>query len=136
MHWVCQAASVAGSAHESRGTASNDAFSTAVVGGTAIIAVADGAGSAIQATVGATLAVQTAISHLTAALGDAGRLGATEVNSAVELARTSVIKYAEEFELASADLACTLLLCVANEHEVIAAQIGDGAIVALRVNVQ
>ena len=97
-------------------------------------AVADGAGSAILAEVGASLAAQAAV----AAVRDASADGQTQVSEedwpsilagALEAARAAVESEADRREVPSRDLACTLIVLVAMPKIAAAAHIGDGAAV-------
>ena len=131
--WVCLAASVEGSSHQSRGTDSNDAFATVVAGSTAIIAVADGAGSAAQSTIGANVAVDAAVAALQEhgfASHEPNLTHEEHLRAAILSARAAVLARATELEADPRELACTLLLCVATNEGIFAAQVGDGAIVA------
>ncbi|MDA1174912.1 MAG: PP2C family serine/threonine-protein phosphatase [Chloroflexi bacterium] len=133
IEWLVRGGSVAGSAHDSRGVGSNDAFLTSVDGPTAIVAVADGAGSAAHSTLGATTAVAAAVEALRGGGSGYGDYSPAArdvaLRNAVESARAAVLDAAASLCVEPSELACTLLLCVVRDGEVGAAQVGDGAIV-------
>ncbi len=90
--------------------------------------MADGAGSAPAAELGAQLAVESAIAALACDLPATAPELATR--QALSAARDAAITAARERELALSDLACTLLVAIAAPNCLTCAQIGDGAAVA------
>ncbi|MCS6776811.1 MAG: PP2C family serine/threonine-protein phosphatase [Chloroherpetonaceae bacterium] len=133
--WRVAAASVCGTAHERAGMPCQDACGWRLLpGGVLLAAVADGAGSATLAEVGAQIAVQTALSALTQAARTYS--GALSVAATEEWIRRSVMATREAVQTEAAvqatperEFACTLIALVATPRFVIAAQIGDGATV-------
>lgn len=117
MIWRCVGASVVGAGHIARSEGGHDAHRLEVLdGGTVIVAVADGAGSAPRAADGSAIAVDAAID----VLSDAPR----DVLAALAVARRSL-----EDDL---DAQATTLLVVSlmADGRLTCAQVGDGAIVA------
>lgn len=101
--------------------------------GVAVIAVADGAGSAVKSDVGAQRAVNAAVNVVkeTTANKDANNLDLSEVARAVILsARAALEETASELQCRLRDLACTLIVVVMRHDNVSVAHIGDGAVVA------
>ncbi|MGL5083823.1 MAG: PP2C family serine/threonine-protein phosphatase [Microcoleaceae cyanobacterium] len=150
-HWQVVAASVTGKSHEKQSLPCQDAHGyQALQDGVLVIAVADGAGSAQLSDFGAQIAVKTAVETVVATLAETmGKAvvetrveGKTEpipvalddlwlelLMNAVNAARTAVEREAETQGVESRALATTLILTVATPAGVIAAQIGDGAVV-------
>jgi Protein phosphatase 2C len=62
--WSVLAGSTSGAAHDRAGVSSQDAFAVEEIGGTLVVAVADGAGSAAFAATGAALVVSLAVREL------------------------------------------------------------------------
>jgi hypothetical protein len=105
-------------------------------GGTLVAAVADGAGTAALAEVGAEVAVKIAVETLKKRLGkDCCLADAPEesweplLQEAMRAALDAVECEAASRGAPARDLACTLSLAVARPAMVAAAQIGDGAVV-------
>ena len=121
--WRVLGASVEGSGHIARGAGCDDAHRVLVFpdGGIAI-AVADGAGSAPHAELGAQLAVDAALTCLEGGGNPAAALVAARL--ALEAAASASDP---PFELGA--LATTLLVVCARDRRVATAQIGDGAVV-------
>lgn len=117
MAWRVRAASVVGSGHLSRGRGCDDANAVEELpDGRLAIAVADGAGSALAADIGADLAVDAAM----ACLRGGGNAAAAMVAARLTL---------EAAPGPIADLATTLLVAVAGGGRIETAQVGDGAVV-------
>lgn len=115
------AAATRGPSHAARGEPCQDAFAwTRLPGGGVALALADGAGSAAHAEVGARAAVDAAV----AAGPDAAR--------AVAAARAAVLERAQEMGVPPRALACTLLAVVWVGATVAVAHVGDGAVVGRR----
>jgi len=96
----------------------------------AIAAVSDGAGSAELAHLGASIAAETAVETLRAKLPQRP-LVLSDVEDAFRAARAALEMDAEERARPVRDYACTLLVVVADEHQTLVGQIGDGAIVGM-----
>lgn len=143
--WRVAAASVCGTSHEKSGQPCQDAQGWALQSdGTLVIAVADGAGSAAFAEVGAAVAVRTAVEFLSARLtsdeaGSGGPAGEDTslkalLTDAVRAARAAVEAEAVSRNTTARELASTFLLVLARPGCLAAAQIGDGAVVVADVN--
>jgi len=138
--WQVVGTSVRGTSHEKTGLPCQDAFAwERTPHGILIAAVADGAGTAALADVGATLAARTAVSTLRAAAsGDTGGLldafpeeppWESLLRHAVQAALAAVEAEAASRQTKLRDLASTLIVVAATPDLVAAAQIGDGAAV-------
>jgi hypothetical protein len=129
--WRFVTGQATGSAHEKLRVPCQDRFACIALQEQAafIAAVADGAGSASLAHIGAELAVEaiTAISQLGVRAGrdDHDRV----LRDGATLARTRIIEEAAARGVAARELACTLLAVVATPASGAALQIGDGVIV-------
>lgn len=133
-NWKIIAASVAGTAHVRRDTACQDAFAYRVFdttyGEVLIVAVADGAGSAKFAELGARNVCDFFVSGVSALFENGGKIS--------DLNQTFYFEFLKAFSNALSandnntdlnDYACTFLAVAACENETIFCQIGDGAIV-------
>lgn len=135
--WRVSHASVVGLSHARSGAVCQDAVGVRLLGNSTLVAaVADGAGSARHADVGAQLAVR----HAIARFSEAGALPPWNAARArwEEFFRSIVRGIREELDAESAsrgvpsrELATTLLLVVARPSGLAAAQIGDGAVVVM-----
>jgi serine/threonine protein phosphatase PrpC len=133
--WRYIAASVRGSSHEKTDKPCQDAhYLERPSPDILVAAVADGAGSASFAEIGATIAARTAVKSL------CERITAPEVTDIVESIREALIKAIEDSRFAvgaeatlrgvdERELASTLLLAIAKPSFLAAVQIGDGGIV-------
>jgi hypothetical protein len=129
--WRVAAASVQGAAHVRAGTPCQDAHRwSALRGGWLVAAVADGAGSAPLAETGARIAADTVVDRVRDALAaDGGADLAAVLESAFRAALEAVRAEAEGRGVDPSDLATTLAAAVATPARVVAAQVGDGAVV-------
>jgi hypothetical protein len=127
--WRVLAASVTGRSHAAVDRGNEDAVQTArLAGGTLVLALADGAGSAGRAGEGARLAVGTAVEVLA---GELHREGLEALlRTALREVRRAMAGRARELRVRPRDFACTLLLAVARGDDVAVLQLGDGAVVA------
>lgn len=133
--WQVAAAQKRGSRHEASGANCEDAYYVVQpVPGLLVIAIADGAGSAKFAEIGANVAVQHGAAHVCAGwelvgdtLGDSIILRLLE--EAMSSARSAVQAEAATREVEFQELASTMILVIAHQEFVAAAQIGDGAVV-------
>ncbi len=133
--WRVIGASVQGVSHIKSGQPCQDAHAWAVLpDGTLIAVVADGAGSAALAEVGAQLAAKTAVNCLRRELIE----NALPVNEAawrvllfegLKAARQRLEDEAQERGCALRDLAATLIVAVATAELAATAHVGDGAAV-------
>jgi len=147
--WRWAAASIAGTSHRAAGTDCQDAHAAAVRSdGVLVAAVADGAGSAPHSARGAAVAAAAAVGTL---LRDGGPAGggsegtraadrdvearrardAERLAAALQAARAAVQVLADAEGWPVRDLACTLSCAIVRPEGVLAAQIGDGLIVAV-----
>ena len=133
--WKVMAVSIAGTSHATRGLSCQDASYCVVLNGSVVVgAVADGAGSARRGADGAQIAVRAAVEtvahsvmHLTTSASDEqwSRL----LLSAMYVARGRIEAEASVHNEPARELATTLLVFAAIPDLMVAAQIGDGAIV-------
>ena len=129
--WRYAAGQATGSAHEKTGKPCQDRFvCTTVEAHTTLIAVvADGAGTAEHAHVGAEIAVNT-VSSIAQLGARAGRRDYPEIlREGATLARQRLVETAADRNLPPRDLACTLLAVILAPTGGGALQIGDGVIV-------
>lgn len=99
-----------------------------------LAAVADGAGTASLAEVGAELAVRGALERLaqqaSKLAGQANETAARNLlRDALSVAKESLLVEADKRKIAVRELATTLILVLATPEQVAAAQVGDGAVV-------
>ena len=128
-------ASVRGTSHVRNETACQDAHRwTHLADGTLIAAVADGAGSARYGEIGATVASRTCVEAIVAARAIATApwsdgVWRTTIIDSIKACTAAVQAEAHARRVTVRDLATTLLIVVATNDAVYAAQIGDGAVV-------
>ncbi|VTR93756.1 serine threonine phosphoprotein phosphatase : Serine/threonine protein phosphatase OS=Myxococcus stipitatus (strain DSM 14675 / JCM 12634 / Mx s8) GN=MYSTI_02389 PE=4 SV=1: PP2C_2 [Gemmata massiliana] len=134
--WRTLAESSTGTSHLARSVPCQDAHRLGTiesVGGTVlIVAVADGAGSAKFAEVGATVACNTLLAETRADLLAGTSVAQISRDALVKwmlTARAEIVRQAEERQVRLRELACTAILAVIGENSAAFAQIGDGAIV-------
>jgi hypothetical protein len=134
--WRVVGVSLRGSSHVKTGHPCQDFHATARLPcGTLVAAIADGAGAAAFAEVGAELAVKTAMETLSRHLEKDSLVGAGAeswrglLREAMHSALAAVKREAEARGAPVRDLACTLSVAVARPGMVAAAQIGDGSVV-------
>ena len=131
--WRVVGASVQGLSHLRSGKPCQDDHRWLVSSDVAIVAVADGAGSAEMSEIGSEVAVDHAVTATNEWLAARGNLDPSALKSAVQygigVARAAVLAEAGGREVAPGGLATTLLLLVATPTAIAAAQVGDGAIV-------
>jgi hypothetical protein len=96
-----------------------------------IIAVSDGAGSAINSSIGSKTTCETIVNLITQSLEKDQDTAITEGNASqwVQTARDEINLIAEKEGLEAREYACTLLCAVISNNEALFFQIGDGAIV-------
>lgn len=143
-HWRVAAATAAGSSHARDNTPNQDAVDYRLVkvgsGQVVVAAVADGAGSAPRSDEGSRIAVSAAIASMVdginrrpaAILGK--HLATSLVRDAIKRAKNAVVRYGKQRGVPARELACTLLVAVAGERLVTAAQVGDGAVIAFNLD--
>ena len=133
IRWQVVAASVMGTSHEKRSQPCQDAHQWRLLpNGILAAAVADGAGSATLAEVGAKIAVESAVETICRQqemLPQSDDEWHVFLTATLQVARAAVEAEAAVREVASRDLACTLIAVVATPELIAVAQIGDGAAV-------
>lgn len=133
--WLAVGTSVIGTSHMARQGVCDDAhFGAALDDGTLLLAVADGAGSAVRSAAGALRAVQSAVAYLANRLASARPGHASDweelLRETLAATQKQVAALADETDGARLrDFATTLLLAAANTDHVATLQVGDGAIV-------
>ena len=133
-NWKIIAASLPGTAHVRRGAACQDAFAFRVfeknAGEILTIAVADGAGSAKFAEIGARTVCDFFVSGVAALLENSGKVSDLNEEFFFEFLKALTAALTASGENADLDdYACTFLAVAASATETVFAQIGDGAIV-------
>lgn len=133
--WRTVAASKRGSRHEASGSGCEDSYQVVQPApGVLAIAVADGAGSAKLAEVGASIVTEHGVAQVCASLEQAGDAPDDStlqwiLEEAMAAALTAVQAEAATREVDYRDLASTMILVIAHREFIAAAQIGDGATV-------
>ncbi len=131
MSWSVLGDSMIGTSHRMRSTPCQDAFKIRAFGPSAewlVVAVADGAGSASHAEVGATITCEELVRRVETLEPDAlfTRDGIIGLFTGV---RSELIAVADTRGIRPRDLACTALLAIVGPESATFAQLGDGAIV-------
>jgi hypothetical protein len=138
--WEVVAASVRGLSHERRGQPCQDAhFWKVLPSGVLVVAVADGAGSASMAEIGAGTAARAVVEAIAAEAPDADSSEADAwwqalIAGVLKTARTAVEAEAASLQACPRDLASTLIALVATPSIVVAGQVGDGAAVVCDID--
>ncbi|SRR5579871_508870 len=134
--WRHVAASVIGASHQRLGGVCQDANACIVVsnplhGDVLLAVVADGAGSATQAEVGASMACQSITESAARFLAcrRLGRITRTTVENWIRAFQQGVSSTASASSLKPRDYACTLLAALVGQNQAVFFQIGDGSIV-------
>lgn len=134
--WRVVAASVRGTSHIKSDLPCQDALRWQTArGGWLLAALADGAGSAALAEVGAGIAADRGIEALKAQVKSKSHAAADEewragLVAALTSARAAVLAAAQERKVEARELASTLTLLAVSPGIAVAAQIGDGAALA------
>jgi hypothetical protein len=133
--WRVVGASVQGTSHLKRDVPCQDAHAyRCLAGGVALLAVADGAGSAERSHQGAQWAVDRAIAGLEAALEQALPQDETAWESLLvdvfRQARDAILQHATAGELPPRIFATTLTCAVLADGWLVTGQVGDGVVVA------
>lgn len=141
--WLLVGASLRGKQHAHEAKFREDAFAIASSSGWNIAAVADGAGSATLARVGAPIATRTCVASLTRRLAGLDNIGSAAwtsepiqnaIESAIRDAQDELAREANRRQVALRELSTTLLVAIhqatAASQRVFAAQVGDGLIAA------
>jgi Protein phosphatase 2C len=133
-NWQVVAASVMGTSHEKRSQPCQDDHCWCLLpNGVLVAAIADGAGSAALAEVGAKIAVETVVGTIyrqQKLWPQNDSEWQVFLTAALIAARVAVETEASVREVPARDLACTLIAVVATPELIAVAQIGDGAAVA------
>jgi hypothetical protein len=137
--WRVLGASVAGSGHRQRGQPCQDAHAhTVTPGGTLVLAVADGASSALHAGLGAETVVRAVCSRARELLGDTRpdllARGPRLPRDLLQYAREELERTARGLGCALPELAATLLVVLAQGEQTAWAHVGDGGGVAWGVD--
>lgn len=128
--WRVIGASVQGVSHAKAGASCQDAHAwTLLPDRTLLAAVADGAGSAALAEVGAQLAVETTLACLQRAWPAQEQEWQPFFTTALQAARQRLEQEAEVRECGLRDLAATLIVVAVTDEWAICAHVGDGAAV-------
>lgn len=128
--WRFAAARTAGTSHLRANLPCQDRFACAALpGGSLVLAVADGAGSAAMAEQGAEIAVNTIINYLKRFLEDGRSDFVMMLREAATMAREAIIAESDRTGLELRSYASTLLSLVLTPGGGGALQIGDGVIV-------
>ncbi len=142
--WRIAAATAVGSSHLRDNVGNQDAVAHRSVeignGPVVVMAVADGAGSASRSHEGSGIAVATAVDTIVdgiekrpaAALLE--HLAASLVRNAVKQAKNQVVRHARRQSIEPRELASTLIVAIASDRLVTAAQVGDGAVIAFNID--
>lgn len=134
--WIVVQAAACGTSHLERHIPCQDAFASWQGSGWVVAAVADGAGSASHSELGARSCVDYVVRALGERVAEAveSAVGPTHLTDAVEgvveMARSDLADKATREGVPIDQLACTLVIVVANEAEGFIAHIGDGTAVA------
>ena len=134
--WQVIGAAVQGLSHQKQGLPCQDALQYGCLpGGILLVALADGAGSAVHAELGAQAVVQASLDWLHTRLENERPTECCEwvevIWAAFQNARTALEQLAEENGEPIRSFATTLTCLVATPEQLIVGQLGDGAVVAV-----
>ena len=134
--WQVIGAAVQGLSHQKQGLPCQDALMYGCLpGGILLVALADGAGSAVHAELGAQAAVQASLDWLHTRLENERPTECCEwvevIWAAFQNARTALERLADENGEPIRSFATTLTCLVATPEQLIIGQLGDGAVVAV-----
>lgn len=134
--WKCVGVSVTGTSHIKKQMPCQDShLFRELPGGVLIIAVADGAGSAILSKQGSQLVVKEAVTYLSTAISlyrpESDGAWKYFVSQAFVLAYAKLIQHALKQRKPVREFATTLQIVVTTEHWTVSAIIGDGTAVVL-----
>ena len=133
--WQVIAAAVQGLSHLKQGLPCQDALEyRCLPGGILLVVLADGAGSALHAELGAQAAVQASIDWLLTSLESNQPIECCEWEELIwrtfQIARIALEQLAEEHDEPLRSFATTLTCLVATPERLAVGQLGDGAVVA------
>ena len=134
--WQVIGAAVQGLSHQRQGLPCQDALQFhCLPGGLLLVALADGAGSAVYAELGAQAAVRASIDGLLIRLENDPPIECCEwaevIWEAFQNARTALEQLGEEQDEPLRSFATTLTCLVATPEQLVVGQLGDGAVVAV-----
>jgi hypothetical protein len=134
--WQVIGAAAQGISHQKQGLPCQDALKYGCLpGGILLVALADGAGSALHAELGAQAAVQASMDWLLTSLENDRPIECCEWSEVIwktfQNARTAVEQLADEHDEPLRSFATTLTCLVATPEQLIVGQLGDGAVVAV-----
>ena len=134
--WQVIGAAAQGLSHQKQGLPCQDALRYGLLpGGILLVALADGAGSALHAELGAQAAVQASIDWLLTGLENDRPIECCEWAEVIwktfQNARTALEQLAQEHDESLRSFATTLTCLVATPEQLIVGQLGDGAVVAV-----
>lgn len=143
-NWRVAVATAAGSSHVRNNIPNQDAVDYCLVrvgsSQVAVVAIADGAGSAPRSHEGSQIAVKVAVTSMVDGIrrrppaAFLEHLATSLVREAIKRAKNAVVRYAKKQGVSVGDLASTLVVAVASERLMTAAQVGDGAVVAFNID--
>lgn len=134
--WQVSGAAVQGLSHQKQGLPCQDALEYGCLpGGLLLVALADGAGSALHAELGAQAAVQVSVDWLLTSLENDQPIECCEWAEVIwetfQNARTALEQLAEEYDEPLRSFATTLTCLVATPERLVVGQLGDGAVVSV-----
>lgn len=134
--WQVISAAVQGLSHQKQGLPCQDALEYSCLrGGILLVALADGAGSALHAELGAQAAVQASVDWLHTGLENDQPIQCCEWAEVIwktfQNARNALEQLAEEHDEPLRSFATTLTCLVATRERLVVGQLGDGAVVAI-----
>lgn len=129
-YWQALSVSVCGTSHEKSGKPCQDANCFRIFENDILIAaIADGAGSAALADIGAQTAAEAAVEFISQNLDRDNQDWESLLTEALRSAKATVEQAAIEYQAKPRDLATTLIVTVTTPELIAAIQVGDGAIV-------
>ena len=142
-HWRIATATAPGSSHLSDDIPNQDAVTCQLVqvddDEVVVVAVADGAGSAARSDEGSQIAVRAALATIVDSINSQPAAASVESESeallrgAIKQAKIEVEHYGLSHDVPARELASTLIVALASDSLVTAAQVGDGAVIAFNI---
>ncbi|MEI8321267.1 MAG: PP2C family serine/threonine-protein phosphatase [Alphaproteobacteria bacterium] len=133
MVWIVGGDSVQGSMHRFAGTPCQDANQYKVQGDTLFACVADGAGTAQLSQIGSHFVTETFIQLCTEKWGDAvdsPELATAKLRALMQELQDRLLGHAHHIQIPLKNIETTFLGCVVTPDYAVAAQVGDGFLVA------
>ncbi len=144
-YWRVAAATAAGVSHSRDNIPNQDAVTYRMVqvghGQVAVMAVADGAGSASRSDEGSQIAVSAAVATIVDGINTQPAAAFSEpiaellARDAIKQAKVAVERYGRRHNVPTRELASTLIVAFASDSLVTAAQVGDGAVLAFNIGI-